>query len=101
MRAFLAARVLSPVMALFHPKFLEVSVPWVMRHDWPRRQRYHSPPNPMHTLWLVSEGHVEVRIGEREYSVAAGMAFLTPPGQQRTITTPGGARWTSICLGAT
>jgi AraC-like DNA-binding protein len=83
------------------PQFLDVLVPWAIRHQWPAGQRYESDPLELHSLWLVLEGNVQAKMGGREWNIEAGSAFLWPPNDRREIKTTDGAHWLSICLRAT
>lgn len=84
------------------------TTPYVEAYSsWSTCQRWH--PGETHetqfidaatsySLWLILEGTVEVRAGDREWRVNPGHAFLFPLAVHRRITTPDGAEWLSIGL---
>lgn len=88
-------------MSAFLPRFLEVDVPWAMRHRWRSGQRYTGNPTDFYSLWLFLEGEAHVQMGGQEWCIREGMAFLTPPNQFKVIHTPKGAEWLSLNLKAT
>ncbi len=85
------------------PKFLEVVMPWAMRHQWAAGQRYTDSNYgiEMYSLWLFLEGDAHVTLGGREWHMTPGMASLWPCSGQREIVTEKGASWLSIRLRAT
>lgn len=80
------------------PQFLDVFVPWAMRHRWPAHQCYTTDPLEMYSLWLMLDGEVQVQMGAREWELCAGTAFLWPPSEAREVVTREGAEWLSISL---
>jgi AraC-like DNA-binding protein len=83
------------------PQFLEVVVPWVMRHQWSPGQRYAAQPLEMHSLWLFLEGEAQITTDGQEWRIREGSAFVWPPHCRRDVVTPHGAQWISVCLRAT
>jgi AraC-like DNA-binding protein len=85
------------------PKFLDVVMPWAMRHQWAPGQRYKDSDYgvEMYSLWLFLEGDAHVTLGGREWHIVPGMASLWPCSGQREISTENGAMWLSIRLRAT
>ena len=54
-------------------------------------------PHDGEEAWLVIEGELTVRVGDRELVLAAGEALYVPAGTPRTIRPADGARYVRAC----
>ena len=74
---------------------IQVQLVWATHHAWKARQNLRfAAPAP--TLWLITQGEIELSDGFNRWQMGAGEAFLWSASLERSISTRGGAQWLSL-----
>lgn len=88
---------------------IRVAIQWAQRHDWEPKQALRRLSTPVHALWLVEAGAIDVTLRDwpdpdrRHWRVPAGMAFLAPAPIVRDVVACAseGASWRTLGLQVT